>query len=82
MTRTWQITSLLDKDVNKTWPVHLPPVMAYVNLYKPPAQDTPIQLPDDDDPLDLNFSLPIPDELSSDRVKLVPFIVSRFAKPP
>lgn len=48
--------------------------MAYVNLYKPPAQDTPIQLPDDDDPLDLNFSLPIPDELSSDRVKLVPFI--------
>ncbi|KAG8933222.1 hypothetical protein FRC01_010373 [Tulasnella sp. 417] len=48
--------------------------MAYVNLYKPPQTDTPVQLPKDDEPLDLNFCLPVPDELSSERVKLVPFI--------
>ncbi|KAG8933862.1 hypothetical protein FRC00_012735 [Tulasnella sp. 408] len=48
--------------------------MAYVNLYRPPPEVTPVQLPKSDEPLDLNFCLPVPEELSSERVKLVPFI--------
>ena len=52
----------------------LPHRMSYVNLFKaPPPSKT---VPKIDDPVDLNFFMPIPSELSSERVKLVPFVVS------
>ncbi|KAG9016336.1 hypothetical protein FRB90_003267 [Tulasnella sp. 427] len=56
--------------------------MSYVNLYKPPvAEETPIQLSNDDEPVDMNFCLPVPEQLSSERVKLVPFVTPTPTQP-
>jgi hypothetical protein len=49
--------------------------MAYVNNYVPPAPNPPVVLPDPAEPYDVNFCFPVK-ELETDRVKLVPFIVS------
>lgn len=49
--------------------------MAYVNTYAPPPPKPVAVLPDPTKPYDLNFCYPIK-ELSSNRVNLVPFIVS------
>ncbi|KIO19337.1 hypothetical protein M407DRAFT_82917 [Tulasnella calospora MUT 4182] len=52
--------------------------MSYVNCYKAPPKvtETPTY---DDGPLDLNFYMPIPEVLESERVKLVPFVPAVFA---
>ncbi|KAF8597098.1 acyl-CoA N-acyltransferase [Ceratobasidium sp. AG-I] len=47
--------------------------MAFVNTYAPPLPKPPVVLPNPNEPYDLNFCYPIK-ELSSDRVKLVPYI--------
>ncbi|PFH52969.1 hypothetical protein AMATHDRAFT_1701 [Amanita thiersii Skay4041] len=48
----------------------MPP--AYINTYKPPSKGSfkPIY----DDPYDINFVLPIPEVIETERIKLVPFI--------
>lgn len=48
--------------------------MSFVNLYKPPVVKFEAE-----EPYDVNFCLPVPAELSTDRVKLVPFIPSLHA---
>ncbi|KAG8906504.1 hypothetical protein FRB99_006724, partial [Tulasnella sp. 403] len=53
--------------------------MAFVNNYQAQAKET-VASSVDGQPIDLNFCLPIPAELSSARVKLVPFVPSLHAK--
>ncbi|KAF8597095.1 acyl-CoA N-acyltransferase [Ceratobasidium sp. AG-I] len=52
--------------------------MIYVNTYAPPIPRVLTVLPDPTKPYDLNFCYPIR-ELSSDRVKLIPFIPHNHA---
>lgn len=54
--------------------------MDYINSYKAPPKPTTAPTYDDG-PLDLNFCMPIPKVLESERVKLVPFVVCPFASP-
>ncbi|KAF8638277.1 hypothetical protein AX17_002298 [Amanita inopinata Kibby_2008] len=56
----------------------------FVNTYKPPSK--PVQYASTarlelDEPYDVNFFLPIPQAIETDRVKLVPFIPSIHAEP-
>lgn len=80
--RSFRTASHRDASHKQTLPIHpfrllfSTKTMSYLNTYKPPIIHSADYVSGGDEPYDLNFCLPVPEELSSERVKLVPFVVS------
>ena len=53
--------------------------MSYINAYTPPPDTIPDKELYGPSPYDLNFVFPVPDALSTDKVKLVPFVPRKYA---
>ncbi len=49
------------------------------NTYKPPQAEGILEPPPQDEPYDINFCFPLDVELESERVRLVPLMVSRIS---
>jgi RimJ/RimL family protein N-acetyltransferase len=54
--------------------------MAFINSYKPPTPRKSFLSTLQDSPYDINFALPLPATLETERVKLIPFIPSQHAE--
>ncbi|EIW80931.1 hypothetical protein CONPUDRAFT_165172 [Coniophora puteana RWD-64-598 SS2] len=53
--------------------------MSYINAYRPPSDTIPEKELYGPSPYDLNFVVPVPDVLSTGKVKLVPFVPRKHA---